>query len=161
VSWEAGDLNTTNATLTVRDDVDAPRLPIPPDGWAFGSCPTGRDSFVPTSSDICLFDGFRADRLYELIYWAINPKVMGLGYVVTRDVASFLRYQTHDDAGHPNPLALSFRHVGIRRAYSFGSSSTGMYQRDFLYMGFNEDESHRKVFDATWINLAGTHRLFA
>jgi hypothetical protein len=23
-----------------------------------------------------------------------------------------------------------------------------MYQREFLYLGFNEDESHRSVFDA-------------
>jgi Alpha/beta hydrolase domain len=36
-----------------------------------------------------------------------------------------------------------------------------MYQRDFLYLGFNEDEGHRKVFDGVWINIPGTHRLFA
>jgi len=28
---------------------------------------------------------------------------MGLGHAVTRDVASFLRYETQDDAGNPNP----------------------------------------------------------
>jgi hypothetical protein len=36
-----------------------------------------------------------------------------------------------------------------------------MYQREFLYLGFNEDESHRKVFDGVTIYSAGTHRLFA
>jgi hypothetical protein len=36
-----------------------------------------------------------------------------------------------------------------------------MYLRDFLYLGFNEDESHRKVFDAVQIIIPGTHRLFA
>jgi hypothetical protein len=96
-----------------------------------------------------------------LIYWAVNPKVMGLAYVVTRDIGSFLRYQTRDDSGNPNPLALRDDFVGISRSYSFGGSSTGMYQREFLYQGFNEDESHRKVFDASWVHKAGTHRLFA
>ena len=36
-----------------------------------------------------------------------------------------------------------------------------MYMRDFLYLGFNEDEAHRKVFDAVRILIPGTHRLFA
>ena len=33
--------------------------------------------------------------------------------------------------------------------------------RDFLYLGFNEDEAHRKVFDAVQIVIPGTHRLLA
>jgi hypothetical protein len=160
-SYETADMNTAHSTLTVRDAVDGAKVPIPADRWAFGTCPTGEASLVPTTTDICLFDGFRADRLYELIYPAKNPTVMGLGYAVTRDIASFLRYQTQDDAGNPNPLALSSSEVGIRRAYSFGSSSTGMYQREFLYLGFNEDQSHRRVFDGAWIHKPGTHRLFA
>jgi hypothetical protein len=96
-----------------------------------------------------------------LIYPAKNPIVMGLGYAVTRDIGSFLRYETHDDMSNPNPLAASPNEVGIRRSYSFGSSSTGMYQREFLYLGFNEDEAHRPVFDARWIHKSGTNRLFA
>jgi hypothetical protein len=36
-----------------------------------------------------------------------------------------------------------------------------MYQRDFLYLGFNEDESHRKVFDGIWTDIPGSHRLLA
>jgi hypothetical protein len=160
-SYETADTDTSHSTLTVRDAVDGPKVAIPSDRWAFGTCPTGEASLEPTTTDICLFDGFRADQLYELIYPAKDPIVMGLGYAVTRDIGSFLRYETQDDAGNPNPLALSPTDAGIRRAYSFGSSSTGMYQRDFLYLGFNEDEGHRKVFDGVWINIPGTHRLFA
>jgi len=104
-----------------------------------------------------VFDGIGPQRIYELIYPAKNPKVMGLAYAVTRDVGSFLRYQIQDEAGNPNPLAVS---PGIRRAYSSGTSSTGMYQREFLYLGFNEDESHRKVFDGVTIYSAATYRLF-
>jgi hypothetical protein len=159
--YEAADTDTAHSTLTVRDRADAPKVPIPSDRWAFGRCPTGAGSLVPTTTDLCLFDGFAAQRIYELIYPAKNPIVMGLGYAVTRDIGSFLRYETHDDAGNPNPLALSPANVGIRRAYSSGTSSTAMYQRDWLYLGFNEDEAHRKVFDAVTIYENATHRLFA
>jgi hypothetical protein len=159
--YEAADTDTAHSTLTVRDRADAPKIPIPDDRWAFGHCPEGEGSLVPTTTDLCLFDGFDARRIYELIYPAKNPIVMGLAYAVTRNIGSFLRYETHDEEGNPNPLALSPANVGIRRAYSSGTSSTGMYQREFLYLGFNEDESHRKVFDGVTIYSAATHRLFA
>jgi len=160
-SYPTADSNTAHSTLTVRDGLDAPKVAIASSRWAFGQCATGAGSLVPATTDICLFEGFRPDKLYELIYPATNPIVMGLGYAVTRDIASFLRNQTHDDVGNPNPLGLSPSNVGIRRAYGFGSSSTGMYLREFLYLGFNEDEAHRKVFDAIHLNIPGTHRLFA
>ena len=161
VPYASADTDTARSTLTVRETLDGQKTLVLPTRWAFGRCPTGADSLVPDETAICLFDGFRAEAIYELIYPAKNPLVMGLAYAVTRDVGSFLRNQVVDDAGNPNPLALDATDVGIRRAYSFGSSSTGMYQRDFLYLGFNEDEAHRKVFDAMWIHKPGTHRLFA
>ena len=161
VPYPTADMDTSHSTLTVRDSANGAKMPIASDKWAFGSCPDGRASLTPNATHICLFDGFRAERIYELIYPAKDPWVMGLGYAVTRDVASFLRYELRDDAGNPNPLALSRDTVGIRRAYGAGTSSTGMYMRDWLYLGFNEDEAHRKVFDAVQINIAGTHRLFA
>ena len=156
-SYPAADTNTAHSTLAVRDEVSdqVPMTPIAPDQWAFGTCPTGKDSLVPDPTQICLFGGFHADKLYTLIYPAKNPIVMGIGYAVTRDIGSFLRYESQDDVGNSNPLAVS-----IRRSYSFGSSSTGMYQREFLYLGFNEDEAHRAVFDARWIHKSGTNRLF-
>jgi Alpha/beta hydrolase domain len=159
--YEAADTDTSNSTLTVRDHPDDPRIPMPDDAWAFGSCPSGEGSLEPTATDLCLFEGFEAQRIYELVYPAKDPIVMGLAYAVTRDVGSFLRHQIHDDAGNPNPLALAPSEVGIRRAYSSGTSSTGMYQREFLYFGFNEDEEGRQVFDGVTIFTAGTHRLFA
>jgi hypothetical protein len=160
-SYETSDTDTSHSTLTVQAEINAPKVPIAPDQWAFGSCPGGQGSLVPSTKDICLFGGFDATKLYELIYPAKSPRVMGLGGIVTRDIGSFLRYQTQDDAGNPNPLRLSAHDVGITHSYSFGSSSTGMYQREWLYLGYNEDESSRKVFDAIWIHKSGSHRLFA
>ena len=161
VSYATADTDTAHSTLTVRDAIDGERRPVAADRWAFGTCPSGEASLAPSTTDICLFDGFDPDKVYELIYPAQNPWVMGLGYAVTRDVASFLRYQTADDAGNPNPLAAGAGATGIRRAYGLGISSTGMYLRDWLYLGFNEDEAHRRVFDAVRIHIPGTHRLFA
>lgn len=154
-AYPAADTDTAHATLTVRDSVSGPKTAIPANQWAFGTCPTGKASLATNDTNICLFDGFRADRLYELVYAAKDPIVMGLAYAVTRDIGSFLRYETKDAAGNQNPLA------GITRIYSFGGSQSGEYQREFLYLGFNEDEAHRKVQDALWVHKSGTHRLFA
>ncbi len=154
-SYETADTNTAHATLTVRDDVNAPKVRIASNRWAFGRCPTGQTSLVPSTFDICYFDGFRNDKIYELIYSAKNPLVMGLGFATTRDVASFLRYEARDDAGNANPVGAAIRH-----SYSTGASQTGGYLRDFMYMGFNEDESHRKVFDGIIPTIAGTDRVF-
>lgn len=161
VSYETADTNAAHSVLTVRDTIDGPRRVVPSDQWAFGKCPTGRASLQPSTADLCVFDGFDAHKVYDLTYPARNPWVMGLGYAVTRDLASFLRYQAVDDAGNPNPLAESGAATGIRRAYGLGISSTGMYMRDYLYLGFNADEAGRQVFDAVRIHIPGSHRLFA
>jgi hypothetical protein len=160
-SYPAATTDTTKAALTVRTEVDGPRTSIPSDQWAYGECPTGKDSLKATDTAICLFEGFKADKIYELVYPAKNPMVMGLGYAIPRDVGSFLRYRTKDEAGNPNPIARSESDVGFRRFYALGVSSTGMYMRDFIYLGFNEDEQSRKVWDAVWTHIPGSHRLFA
>ena len=159
--YHVANTNTASATLTVRDRQGAPRTTIPSSAWAFGTCPTGAASFTPSTTDVCIFEGFKANKMYEIVYQAKDPVVMGLAHAVTRDVGSFLRFQTQDDYGNPNPLAESATQTGIVRAYSSGVSSTGMYQREFLYLGFNEDERRRKVFDGVTIYTAGSHRLFA
>lgn len=158
ISYETADTRTTSSTLTIRDALGGPPTPVASDRWAFGRCPSGQTSLVATTTDICLFDGFDPHSSYELTYPAKNPWVMGLGYAVTRDLTSFLRYETADDEGNSNPLSSA---GGLRRAYGLGISSTGMYLRDFLYLGFNEDEERRQVFDAVRVHIAGTHRLFA
>jgi hypothetical protein len=154
-SYETADTNPAHSTFVVRDSAQGARNPIAPDRWAFGRCPTGPSSLVPSTTDICYFDGFRIDKVYELIYPAKNPIVMALGFATTRDVASFVRNATMDDAGNPNPLG-----AGIRRIYATGASQTGGYLRDFMYLGFNEDEAHRKVFDGIIPTIAGTDRVF-
>jgi len=154
--YEAADLAT--ARLYERKRAGAPATEVPAEKWAFGTWDTETAALSPTLGDITLFDGFSPDRLYELIYTARAPIVMGLAYAVTRDLASFLRYSAEDSAGNPNPIAAK----GLPRlAYAYGASSTGMYLREFLYLGFNEDEAGRRLFNGVFINTGGANRLFA
>lgn len=163
-SYEPVSLDTSTARLTARDLVQSPETLIPSNRWAFAACTrnpaTGAAEHVVASrKDICYFDGFNPNKLYQLTYTARNPRPMALGYAATRDVGSFLRFQVADDLGAPNPLAIGGPSTGISQMYGYGSSSTGMYVRDFLYLGFNENETHRKVFDAMWTNIPGALRL--
>src|SRR5436190_14844055 len=112
-SYEAADTNTAHVTLTVRQGSDGARSPIAGDRWAFGRCPSGQASLAPSAFDICYFDGFRADRIYELIYLAKNPIVMGLGFATTRDFTSFLRNDSRDPSGNANPLAGPDGRIGM------------------------------------------------
>ncbi len=155
LSYQAADTDTDSATFTVADSEYGPKTRISPTRWAFGKCPTGEASLVPDDVDLCYFDGFDNTKIYELIYQAKNPIVMGLGFATTRDIGSFLRYELRDDAGNPNPVG-----PGIQRSYAAGGSQTGGYLRDYIYLGFNEDETGRKVFDGIIPWIAGTDRVF-
>jgi hypothetical protein len=168
-SYPAASRDKRLSTLTVREKSYRGRVPIPPTGWEFAACVkdprTGRESVLPSATDLYIAGGFKPGHIYELIYPAKNPLVLGLGFAVVRDLVSFLRYESKDRRGRPNPL-LSSRGAGrtpatgITRAYAWGRSQSGRYLRDFVYHGFNEDESHRKVFDAIAPHVAGGGRLF-
>jgi hypothetical protein len=98
-------------------------------------------------------NGFDAGAIYEFVYQARDPKVMGLGLAATRDIVSFLRHETSEDAS--NVLA-----GRIDRAIAFGVSQAGRYLHDFVYYGFNADEAGRTVFDGMMPHLAGAKRTF-
>ena len=61
--------------------------------------------------------GFDRGAIYEFIYRARDPIVMGIGFGAIRDIVSFLRYETKD-----NPLASQVR-PRIRHALGFGIES--------------------------------------
>jgi Alpha/beta hydrolase domain len=163
-SYEAASRNKTHALLTVREKSYGQRITVPSSEWEFASCvkdsPTGRETIKPSSKDLYLRSGFKPGHIYEFIYPAKNPLVLGLGFAVVRDLVSFLRYQSKDAAGRANPLASGNKTTGIRYAYGWGRSQSGRFLRDFVYHGFNEDESRRKVFDAIAPHVAGGGRLF-
>jgi hypothetical protein len=77
--------------------------------------------------------------------------VAGAGLAAVRDFISFLKYggEVPGWTG-PRPSA--------KLAIGFGISQSGRWLREFLYDGFNADESGRKVFDGVWADVAGAGR---
>jgi len=163
-SYEAASRDKFQASLTVREKSYKRRILVPFSEWEFASSVkdsrTGNEIIKPSSKDLYLRSGFKPGHIYEFIYPAKNPLVLGLGFAVVRDLISFFRYEMKDRAGRPNPLATGKKTTGIRYAYGWGRSQSGRFLRDYVYHGFNEDEVHRKVFDAIAPHVAGGGRLF-
>jgi len=136
--YEPADKEEQEATLTVRAyPYDAPKT-IARDRWTFDRLADGRAA-------IRFDEGFEPGLLYNLVYTGKDPMVMGLGFVVTRDFLSFLKY---GEAGNPLTGA-------INRVHAFGSSQSGRFLRHMMYQGFNQDEAGRKVMDGILANVAG------
>ena len=98
--------------------------------------------------------GFDAGALYELTYTARDPAVLGMGFAMIRDVASFLRREV----GQANPVAAQGR-SSIARAILFGVSQSGRFVRDYLYLGFNQDTAGRIVFEGMMPHVGGARRM--
>ena len=99
--------------------------------------------------------GYDRGAIYEFIYTARDPIVLGCGLAGIRDLNSFLRYDTADVAGKPNPL-LRRNGTTLPRAMAFGLSQSGRLLREFLYRGFNADGAGRKVFDGVMPFVPGS-----
>jgi hypothetical protein len=104
--------------------------------------------------------GFQSGLLYEFHYEGKNPIVLGLGFAITRDVVSFLRYQTTDDSGTANPLRLNEQDTGIHKALALGISQAGRYLQEHVFAGFNQDEQRRIVFDGLIADIGGAGKTF-
>jgi hypothetical protein len=155
-SYPTVSLDTAHATLTRRRyPYDAPEV-IPSDQWQFAATESGsggetgtpEQAVVPSHRHIHLPAGFQPGWIYELLYTAQNPKLMGLGHVIVREAISFLKY----DRGDANPLR------GVDKAYAWGRSQTGRCLRDFVYRGYNADVDGRRVFDGVMPHVAGAGR---
>ena len=99
---------------------------------------------------IKLDGGFEPNRIYELVYVAKNPPVVGLGPAAIRDAAAHFKH-------NPDPL-LGLSADAIDRVLSFGSSQSGRFLRGFLYHGFNRDEQDRIALDGVLPHIAGGSR---
>jgi hypothetical protein len=162
-SYEAASVDKSQASLTVREKSYEPRTLIPSTEWEFGVCEkddAGKTRIRPSATDLYLGSEFKPNHLYEFIYPAKNPLVLGLGVAAVRDIVSFLRYEMKDRAGSRNPLAFANNETGIKRAYAWGRSVSGRFIKEFVYCGGNEDESHRQVFEAVCPYVAGGGRMF-
>jgi len=151
LTYPAGSMDQGRATLTVRQYEKDPRVPVPPRQWRYLS---------PTRIEIVPSAGFDAGAIYEFIYPARDPIVMGLGFAAVRDLVAFMRYAAADDSGRPNPLNLGTGGPAIDHVIAYGRSQPGRFLREFLHLGFNESLDGRKVFDAVYASIAGSRRIF-
>jgi hypothetical protein len=137
-----------DAALLVRDGDQAPPQTIPREQWSFARLEGGRP--VPDANHVYLAAGFMPGKVYHVVYTTTGAPVIGLGLLAARDAVAFLR---HGSAHDSNPCA-----DDIERAYAFGASQSGRYLRQFLYLGLNEDEAERIVFDGMLVHIAGGKR---
>lgn len=161
-SYEAVTTDKSRASLTVREKSYGRRIQVPSSDWEFATCSkkAGKLEIRPSTTDLCVLSGYKPGAIYEFIYQAKNPLVLGLGFAAVRDLISFLRYEIRDAHGVQNPLALNDDRTGIKRAYAWGRSQSGRFLRDVVYHGFNEDETHRQVFEAISPHAAGGGRIY-
>ena len=121
--------------LTVRDRRLGERRVIPRSEWRF----------APDRSHIHLPGGFVPGKIYEAVYVAQDPAVVGLGLAAVRDLVAYLKHSPESPA--PG-----------ERAIAVGISQTGRFLRHFLYQGFNEDLEGRPALDGVFAQTAGGGR---
>ncbi len=124
--------NDAANVLTERDDVTAPRRTIPRERWRFAH----------NGTTIALDGNFVPGKIYELVYRAKDPVVVGLGLAAVRDAVSYFKH----DASAP---------LHVARAYGFGISQSGRVLRMLVQRGFDADEAGRPVFDAIMPIVSG------
>ena len=124
---------------------------IAPSDWAWAKCDAANPfPGTPDPTQICLKSGFDAKRLYQVVFTAQDPYVLGVGFAAWRDVAAFFKKSNADDAGTANPIAKAVKH-----SISRGVSQSGNFLRGWLHLGFNQAEDGGQVHDGMWPIIAG------
>ena len=137
--YPAADLGDPTARLFERDYEDAEPTEIPRERWRFAAVDQ-EGVERPSAHDVLLEGGFRAGKIYELVYAAANAPVVGAGLLAFRDAARFLR-------SWEQPR---------ERLIAYGASQSGRFLRHLLYLGLNQNpEGGGRVFDGMHIHIAG------
>jgi hypothetical protein len=123
---------------------------IPDYEWAFADCRTVAFPGTPDPTRVCLKNGFDPNLAYELVWTAKDPLVLGVGMAAMRDVVSFFRRASTDGYGALNPIG-----GYIKWVIGYGISQSGRFQKNFILLGFNEDENGRRVWDGAQPIIAG------
>lgn len=144
--YPAANLDDTEALLTVRDWEDGPDTVIPRNQWRFAR--ETADGVVPSAEYVYLASGFEPGRIYNCIYTAARPVVVGCGMLAIREAASWLR-------GESGEAAIA---GGFAKIYGHGVSQSGRLLRTMLYYGLNVDEAGQAVFDGLLPHVAGARR---
>lgn len=143
LSYPAADLDPAKASLSVRLRPEDPRSTAPGLGFRYLS---------PMEIEIIRPEDLDAGAIYEFIYPATGAVPAGLGFAATSDLVSFLR----GSPGHAAASPLD----GVRATVALGISQSGRFLRDFIYQGFNADETGARVFDGAIAHIAGSRKTF-
>ncbi|MGI8743837.1 MAG: alpha/beta hydrolase domain-containing protein [Bryobacteraceae bacterium] len=135
--YPVADPGAPGTQLSAREHVNSERQVIARSKWKF----TG-------PAEVEMESGFEPGKIYEAIYQAKDPVIVGLGPAAVRDLVSFLKH------GGAETLLADQRKY-IKRALGFGVSQSGRFLRTYLHDGFNQDEKNRRVFDGVWAHVAG------
>jgi alpha/beta hydrolase family protein len=133
LTYAAASPDKTKASLTVRRNYADTPIPVPAADWDYVDAKL--NAVKLTSGNFGAAGSFGPTALYEFTYEAKDPAIVGLGFAMIRDIATFLRNAETDDKGAPNPLAGDVQHV-----YSFCSSQPCRTVRDYVQLGFNQPE---------------------
>jgi hypothetical protein len=142
-SYAVDDPVSAANVLTVRDTPTGARTKIPRSDWSFAHVVDGKLTSDPHF--INLTGGFTPGRIYEVVYTAKNPAVVGVGLAAVRDFLSYLKYDPRATAP-------------VKRVYAVGISQSGRFLRHFIYQDFNADEKGRQVMDGVIAHVAGAGR---
>jgi hypothetical protein len=142
-SYPVDDPASVKNVLTVRDAPRSARQEIPRTQWSFAHSVGGQ--LVADPHFIHLDSSFLPGKIYEVVYEAKDPVVVGLGLAAVRDFLSYLKYDPQATAP-------------VRRVYAAGISQSGRFLRHFLYQDFNADEQGRQVMDGVIAHVAGAGR---
>ncbi len=140
IGYPVADAQDPANKIFVRDTLEGERRLIPREQWTFTD---------PTH--VTMAAGFNPGKIYEVVYNAKDPVLVGLGPTAVRDTVSYLKY-----GGVDTPI--DGFHKDIQRTLGIGISQSGRFLRTFLYDGFNQDEKNRRVFDGVWATIAGAGR---
>ena len=142
-SYPVDDPASEKNQLTVRDSRTGDRKNIPRSEWSFAHVVQGKLTTDPHY--VHLNTGFVPGKIYELVYTAKDPAVVGVGLSAVRDFLSYLKYDPQATAP-------------VKRAYAVGISQSGRFLRHYLYQDFNADEQGRQVMDGVIAHVAGAGR---
>jgi hypothetical protein len=142
-SYPVDDPGSAKNVLTARDTPTGVRQIISRSQWSFAHSVDGK--LVSDPHFIHMDGGFQPGRIYEVVYEAKDPVVVGAGLAAVRDFLSYLKYDSQATAP-------------VRRVYAVGISQSGRFLRHFLYQDFNADEQGRQVMDGVIAHVAGAGR---
>ncbi len=149
-------LDTTTATLVSRGGESTQgkvldERTISPADWAWAKCDASHPfPGIPDPTEICLKNGFDAKLLYQVVFTAKDPYVLGIGLAAWRDVGHFFKSARQDSNGTPNPIA-----GAVQYSIGRGISQSGNFLRGWLHLGFNQAEQGGQVHDGMWPIIAG------